>query len=600
VTPRATVPNGDAALPLEHRIRNVLARGVRGNVAIVGPRGSGKTTAICHLAAALADLSGIAYIDRDTPILTRSTRDRLLIFTSLKDPGTKAVTATFLLSPWTDDDLIAYLAAANRDQCGSVMKRVLACDDRADLEGLPRLWRIVLDELAGDESIPDIGSALRRYEMKLLRPELYPAACEECLRRIRQSSEERRNTLLDHPVVSRALAADYLVTNWSQRQFNERLPRRIPKALIIETGRLVRTHPGAAGELLQILAGTDSAWHSTAASVLHAAGVAFRAPGNGPADLYAACLPGIHWPGDSLTKANLVRADLSDADLFEADLRDANLTGAQLHGADLRGARIDSVAFRGANISGAILSHASGVSVDFVEANLVDARLVEALLPRARFEKADITRTCLQGAQLQSASFESAQLIQTDFTGADLQGARFQRSNLREVVLTDAKMAGALVLFCDLQAVDLPSADFHMANLMGSDLTGARMPGANLNGANLTSTGLADVDWEGADLRDANFTGASFHMGSTRSGLVGSVIPCEGSKTGFYTDDFNEQDFKPPEEIRKANLCNTDLRGAKVEDVDFYLVDLRGARYTQAQAEHFARCGAILRTRVGG
>src|SRR3712207_7636310 len=47
--------------------------------------------------------------------------------------------------------------------------------------------------------------------------------------------------------------------------------------------------------------------------------------------------------------------------------------------------------------------------------------------------------------------------------------------------------------------------------------------------ADLRNTGLADVEWEGADLRDADLRGASFHMGSTRSGLVGSSIPCEGS-----------------------------------------------------------------------
>ena len=55
---------------------------------------------------------------------------------------------------------------------------------------------------------------------------------------------------------------------------------------------------------------------------------------------------------------------------------------------------------------------------------------------------------------------------------------------------------------------------------------------------------------------------------------------------------------KSPEEIRKANLVGVDLRGAIIDGVDFYLVDLRDAQYTQDQAEHFARCGAILRSRV--
>ncbi len=34
-------------------------------------------------------------------------------------------------------------------------------------------------------------------------------------------------------------------------------------------------------------------------------------------------------------------------------------------------------------------------------------------------------------------------------------------------------------------------------------------------------------------------------------------------------------------------------QGANIEGVDFYLVDLRGAAYTQEQREHFLRCRAI-------
>ncbi len=54
---------------------------------------------------------------------------------------------------------------------------------------------------------------------------------------------------------------------------------------------------------------------------------------------------------------------------------------------------------------------------------------------------------------------------------------------------------------------------------------------------------------------------------------------------------------KRPEEIRKANLRGADLRGANIEGVDFYLVDLRGAKYDPSQAEHFRSCGAILEDR---
>jgi uncharacterized protein YjbI with pentapeptide repeats len=151
---------------------------------------------------------------------------------------------------------------------------------------------------------------------------------------------------------------------------------------------------------------------------------------------------------------------------------------------------------------------------------------------------------------------------------------------------------------CDLEGLYLLGANFTGAFLKSALLTGSTMPGANFNRADLRNTGLAEVDWERVDLRGADLRGASFHMGSTRSGLVGSPLACEGSRTGFYTDDYDEQSFKAPEEIRKANLCGADLRGAQLENVDFYLVDLRGAQYDADQGRHLRRCGAILEARV--
>jgi uncharacterized protein YjbI with pentapeptide repeats len=124
------------------------------------------------------------------------------------------------------------------------------------------------------------------------------------------------------------------------------------------------------------------------------------------------------------------------------------------------------------------------------------------------------------------------------------------------------------------------------------------MPAARLRGAILAGAGLADIEWERADLRGADFRGSTFHLGSSRSGLVGSPLACEGSRTGFYTDELYEQDFKSPEEIRKANLRGADLRGAKIINVDFYLVDVRDAIYTSDQAAHLRQTGAILETRV--
>src|SRR5207302_7921491 len=144
-----------------------------------------------------------------------------------------------------------------------------------------------------------------------------------------------------------------------------------------------------------------------------------------------------------------------------------------------------------------------------------------------------------------------------------LRGLRFS-----DAQWTGASFRKASLADCDLENVELPGADFRGAHLDDCLMSDSFMPGGDFRGASLRGAGLAGIDWPGASLRNADLSGATFHLGSSRSGLVGSTIPCEGSKTGFYTDDYSDQDYKSPEEIRKANLCGADLRGAKIDDVD--------------------------------
>jgi hypothetical protein len=146
-----------------------------------------------------------------------------------------------------------------------------------------------------------------------------------------------------------------------------------------------------------------------------------------------------------------------------------------------------------------------------------------------------------------------------------------------------------------MEDVHIVGAVFTNANLSGAYLTGSRLSAADLRGTDLSGARLAEIDWEGADLRGANLKGATFHMGSSRSGLVGSPYACEGSKTGFYTDDTDDLSFKRPEEIRKANLCGADLRGVVADNVDFYLVDVRRARFDPPLLKQARDSGAILR-----
>ena len=197
-------------------------------------------------------------------------------------------------------------------------------------------------------------------------------------------------------------------------------------------------------------------------------------------------------------------------------------------------------------------------------------------------------------AELSEADLRQASLRDTDFAGAVLRGTHLSGLRLTEAHWEGTRFAWANLARCDFEGMTLRQADFEGANLTEALLTGTTMRESNFRHAKLCGAKLAEVDWEGACLADADLTGATFHMGTTRSGLVGSPIASEGSRTGFYTDDYDEQSYKSPEEIRKANLCGADLRGARLDGVDFYLVDLRGALYDAGYECHLHRCGAIL------
>ena len=197
-------------------------------------------------------------------------------------------------------------------------------------------------------------------------------------------------------------------------------------------------------------------------------------------------------------------------------------------------------------------------------------------------------------ATLTRGNFRDALLTETDFIGANLDGAAFTGTDLRSCLFDGASLVGATLAKCNLEGKTLARPKFDYADFTAALLTGSRMHDGRFRHADFTSAGLADIDWENADLRDAEFIGASFHLGSTRCGMVGSTIASEGTRTGFYNDDYDDRERRPPEEIRKANLCGADLRGASVTGTDWYLVDLRDATYDDDQADHFRRCGAIL------
>jgi uncharacterized protein YjbI with pentapeptide repeats len=467
--------------------------------------------------------------------------------------------------------------------------------------------------MADNESLQTVKSSLRAFmESKLTDQETKSLVSDYCLaaqtdpswanalmkKLAKRRCEESLRRAIPHGIVQMLLAAERIVSDLADGAACNYLGKQLPRELIRETASLLRPDYKAFFRLMDLIRGTKRKFHPMAASLLHIIDPDWRPMENRAPLLARAYLDRARWPGVHLEKADISGADLRYSDLEKANLKNAIAREADLGNANLRASSLVALDANGANFTNGNLARISAENAQFNLANLEGADLEGADLKGATFQSAKLTGVRLVNADLRQAKLTRADIEEADFLGANLEGASLGGLKLGRAKFVDARFARADLTKCDLEGMNLPSADFESAILVGAYLTGSSMPGANFLGARLCSAGLADIEWEGAILRDADLTGATFHLGSSRSGLVGSPIASEGSRTGFYTDDYSEQDFKAPEEIRKANLCGADLRGAKIEGVDFYLVDLRNALYDREQEEHFRRCGAILESRA--
>lgn len=640
VKPRVISEDG-SAVPLENEIIPLLFEHEHtgGAIAIIGPAGSGKTTALKHLACFIPPELNVRMHDMSfaQPVGRRTDKD-LIVYASVKAfgaPFRDRHIAEFRLAPWNTDDLIEYLLAAHKDKCASVMKRLMAADGAKLLEGNPELWRVVLDAMANDETVTKFSEALLNFLNSKLSAADMATARVGCLaallyepevlkRTVRFRTKEKLGRLgldprdleklkradrdrfavriLRHPSIKMLLAREKIVDDLRQANCCDYLAYRLTRAMVGLIAAVVSNDDQAASRLRQLAHITEL--QPIAGSILHAAGTGWVPDYksglvvNGSVDLSAGFFDGADFRGLELTSAVFSAADLSHSNFEGGALNFCKFDYANLRRANLRRALMESADAKAANFSCADLSHAKASRCNFERANLSGAVLEAAVLQGARFFCAR-----LDGAQLMRADLSRTNLTQADFANADFAGAKFNGAFLSDLCLRGANFKGASFVeadlnHSDLEFMELPGADFSKANLTGAYLTGTFIPKGNFNGANLKAAGLAEIEWERADLRGADLRGSTFHMGSSRSGHVNSTIACEGSRTGFYTDDYYEQSFKAPEQIRKANLRGADLRGANIDGVDFYLVDLREAQYDIQHEEHLRRCGAILETRV--
>src|SRR5579862_1935265 len=163
VVPRVQTSDNSAILPLEMHVRKMLDSGEPWLVNLHGIAGSGKTTAIEHLAYVFGDEPRLHLSDTNEGMrFAKSLPEGVAITTTLTAlPRQPFRPEQLMLAAWTNDDLVEYLAAAHRGRVQSVMSRVAASiKDCNAIDGSPSLWRPILDIMAADESIKTIDAAL--------------------------------------------------------------------------------------------------------------------------------------------------------------------------------------------------------------------------------------------------------------------------------------------------------------------------------------------------------------------------------------------------------------------------------------------------------
>src|SRR5579884_245366 len=124
VRPRVRPLQGGAVRLLEEEVQGFLDQHQTGSIALVGPAGSGKTTALAHLAAVLSPRPLLFdHVESVSAVPSAAVPPKTLLIYARRLPWAAPHLAKFELVPWERDDAIEYLLARHKDHCASVMRR---------------------------------------------------------------------------------------------------------------------------------------------------------------------------------------------------------------------------------------------------------------------------------------------------------------------------------------------------------------------------------------------------------------------------------------------------------------------------------------------
>jgi fluoroquinolone resistance protein len=302
-----------------------------------------------------------------------------------------------------------------------------------------------------------------------------------------------------------------------------------------------------------------------------------------PEETLASVRAGVRIPG------YLFRRPLSDLKLSDSDLSGVSLTLRRARDCSFSGS-----SFRQADLALCHFSRCRFAECDFSLADLSKSRFRKCALV-----KLDLSQAILGGTIFFLSSFRGTRF------GCVGKGeeVRFKGSTLTDCSLEPLIPAGLFLEKCVLEAMSfqgLRPASFKgpRASFKHCDFSDFAAPKAQLAGAEFQGCLLSGASLRGADLREARFKSVSFQPGpASRAGLTpesSRAFPLYGSQSGFYAQGLVEGVYGDPEEMRTADLRETDLRGAVFRDTDLFRVDLRRSRLDVDLLALARRMGAYL------
>ena len=156
-----------------------------------------------------------------------------------------------------------------------------------------------------------------------------------------------------------------------------------------------------------------------------------------------------------------------------------NMQNANLPGFDFGRVFVHYGNFQGANLRGAYFSKATITGANFDGADLRLAKFANARRPivQAKFNRADLSRSHLQGTSFDGVDFIDAKLVK-----ANIKNSNIARVNLTGADLSQSNLEGSYIGICNLSGADLGKANLRNSRFYRSNLRGANFKDAILKG----------------------------------------------------------------------------------------------------------------------